>query len=210
MLPIQDSRVSLCDGKWVAACECGKVMLFRHKATALRMVNRGTCRYCRRDYRNVTTVAGVYQNADLRWCSTCSGCGAEQAYTRKDHAKQSQVGDWQCRKCVAKAKRFSTNTSIGDEKRLYNKFRKSASSRGISWEITFEMFVKCYSGKCALTGWELDMGYGTCTASFDRIDSTSGYTKNNIQWVHTMVNMCKNKYSQEKFISMCNAVSHCA
>jgi len=207
MLPIQDSRVSLRDGKWVAACECGKVVLFKRKDTALRMVNRGTCRYCKRDYRNATTVTGVYQNADLKWCSTCSGCGTEQAYTRKDHAKQSQVSDWQCRKCVAKAKRFSTNASIGNEKRLYNKFRKSANSRGISWEITFEMFVECYTGRCALTGWDLSMDHSKCTASFDRINSSKSYQPENVQWVHTMVNMCKNKYSQKDFIEMCKSVA---
>lgn len=207
MLPIQDSRVSLCDGKWVAACECGKVVLFKHKATALRMVNRGTCRYCKRDYRSATTVTGVYQNADLKWCSMCSGCGAEQAYTRKDHAKQSQVSDWQCKKCVSKARGYSKNSPVGGEKRLYNRFRKSANSRNIPWDISFNDFIECYNGKCALTGWELDMGYGTGTASFDRIDSASGYTKNNVQWVHVMVNMCKNKYTQDKFIEMCNAVA---
>jgi len=181
-------------------------VFFTTKAAALKMVNRGTCRYCKRDYREVISVTGVYQNAELKWCSTCSGCGVEQAYTRKDHAKQSQVSDWQCKKCVSKARGFSKNAPVGNEKRLYNKFRKSANSRGIPWDISFSDFVECYNGECALTGWELSMKYGNETASFDRIDSALGYTKDNVQWVHTMVNMCKNKYTQEDFISMCKAV----
>lgn len=51
------------------------------------------------------------------------------------------------------------------------------------------------------------MEYGNCTASFDRIDSSEGYTQGNVQWVHTMVNMCKNKYPQVDFIQMCKAVA---
>jgi len=51
------------------------------------------------------------------------------------------------------------------------------------------------------------MDYGTCTASFDRIDSSKSYEVGNIQWVHTMVNMAKNKYPQEKFIEMCCAIA---
>jgi len=51
------------------------------------------------------------------------------------------------------------------------------------------------------------MTYANCTASFDRIDSSTGYEKGNIQWVHVMVNMCKNKYSQDRFVEMCKAVA---
>lgn len=206
MLPIQDSRVCFSNGKWSAYCEnCESLCLFANKAGALNMLNRGSCRHCKKDYR--VTIDGVYKNSKDKWCSTCSVCGCEQAYTRYDHAKQSEISDWQCKACVAKAKGFSTNTPIGNEKRLYNKFKKSAGNRKIYWGITFKEFVGCYTGSCALTGWDLTMDYGNCTASFDRIDSKKPYELGNIQWVHTMVNMCKNKHSQEKFISMCKAVA---
>jgi len=33
------------------------------------------------------------------------------------------------------------------------------------------------------------------------------YTADNIQWIHTMVSMCKNKYEQEDFVSMCKSVA---
>lgn len=91
MLPIQDSRVNAHEGRWLAACQCGKVSLFAQKASALTMLTRGTCRYCKRDYRNVVGNTSVYKNKDNKWCSRCSSCGDEQAYTRKDHAKQSKA-----------------------------------------------------------------------------------------------------------------------
>lgn len=65
-----------------------------------------------------------------------------------------------------------------------------------------------YDGFCSLTGWEIDMSYNNDTASLDRKDSSKGYTKDNIQWVHSMVNMSKNKYDQNKFIDMCIAVAN--
>lgn len=111
-------------------------------------------------------------------------------------------------KCVAHSKRLSENMPVGDIKRLYNKFRKSANSRKISWEISIDTFESSYTGKCSLTGWDLSMSYSSCTASLDRIDSKKGYLVDNIQWVHTMVNMCKNKYDQKLFIDMCQAISN--
>jgi hypothetical protein len=107
---------------------------------------------------------------------------------------------------VAKAKGFSGNAPVGNERRLYNKYRKSANARGIPWNISFEQFCSTFTGYCALTGWGIDISYGG-KASFDRIDSNKPYESENIQWVHSMVNMCKNKYQIEDFIAMCNAVS---
>lgn len=207
MLPILDSRVERYETKWKAVCKCGKASLFSTKASALRMLKKENCRYCKVHYSNILSNVDIYKNSDGKWCSRCSCCGIEQAYTRKDHAKQSQLSDWQCKKCVAKSKGFSENLSIGNERRLYNRFRKLANTRGIEWDIDYKDFIGCYTGKCALSGWQLNMNYGECTASLDRIDSSKGYKVGNIQWVHIMVNMCKNKYPQDKFIEMCNAIS---
>ena len=206
MLPIQDSRVCFSNGKWSAYCEgCESLCLFSNKAGALNMLNRGSCRYCRKDYRVKTD--GVYKNYQDKWCSTCHLCGCEQAYTRYDHARQSTLANWRCKKCVAKEKGFSANATVGKEQRVYNRFRKSANSRRIEWDITFEEFISSYDGFCSLTGWGIDMSYSNDTASLDRKDSSKGYTKDNIQWVHSMVNMSKNKYDQNKFINMCIAIA---
>lgn len=208
MRPIQDSRVSCDEGAWKAVCACGSPRVFTTKAAALRMLSKGSCRDCTTDYRNVQgPQVGIWKNAQGKWCSKCSGCGAEQAYTRKDHAKQSHVSDWQCRACVGKARKFSENRHVGDKNRTFNKFRKSALSRGIPWELTEEQMFAPYSGQCALTGWAISLDYTSPTASLDRIDSSKGYTVDNIQWVHSVVNMSKNKYPQDLFIEMCKAVS---
>jgi hypothetical protein len=207
MLSIQDSRVLFKEGAYVGKCNCGKVLQFSTKASCIRMLDRGSCRNCKRDYRNVDDSVKIYTNKDNKWCSCCSGCGEEQSYTRKDHAKQSDLGDWQCKKCVGKAKGYSNNLYVGNEQRNYNKFRKSANNRKILWDLNLKEFLFSFNKKCSLTNWDISMDYNNNTASLDRIDSSKGYTKDNIQWVHTMVNMSKNKYDNNKFIEMCKLVA---
>lgn len=208
MRPIDYPGLRFSGASWVADCRCGSQLSFSTKGSAAKMLLRGSCRNCRRDYRTTRDAEfSIYRRADGRWCSRCSGCGNEQAYTRRDHAKQSSLSDWQCKTCVARSKGFSANRPVGDKVRHYNRFFKSAQKRGIKWDISLEQMYAVYTGRCALTGWELSISYKETTASLDRIDSTMGYVPGNIQWVHVMVNMCKNKYPEKDFVAMCQAVA---
>lgn len=209
MRVIEDSRVVYVNGKFFASCVCGQYAGFSTKNSALRMLLRGNCLKCKRDYRSVKyTALRIYQNKDKKWCSICSGCNKEQAYTRIDHAKQSEISDWQCRSCRAASRAFSANASVGDKQRVYNKFKNNAARRGLSWDITLEELFLKYTGKCALTGWDISLNYKQTTASVDRLDNSKGYTVENIQWVHVMVNMTRNKYPLSDFVRMCEAISN--
>jgi hypothetical protein len=209
MLPIQDSRVFTTNGKWAAACVCGKTSSYSSKNSCLRMLERGVCSYCKPDYRNVNDGEfEIYRRLDGKWCSTCPSCGIEQAYTRKDHAKQSSLNSWRCKKCNSNDKVFNANCPVGNEQRIFNKFKKSAKTRGITWDLSIDDMFKSFNGKCALTGWDISIEFKNENASLDRINSEKAYTSDNIQWVHSMVNMCKNKYNQEKFVEMCVCIAN--
>jgi hypothetical protein len=209
MKQIIDSRLNKINEKWVAECtNCNKQICYSFKDSALKMLNRGSCRNCKKDYRNVIGEIPVYKNLEGKWCKTCSGCGKEQAYTRKDHAKQSYLADSQCKNCVSQSKGFSNNRPVGDKLRLFNRFSKLAKSRNIEWNLSLEEMFSSYNEKCSLTGWDIDISYLNCNASLDRIDNDKGYSLDNIQWVHTMVNMCKNKYKEEDFIKMCEDIAN--
>lgn len=209
MISIIEPRITLQDGKFVATCKCNKVNIYTTKNCALKMLNNGVCRYCRKQHtaHYLGMPDGVFKTADGKWGSHCSGCNKEQLYTRPDHAKQSELNDWQCKQCIAKAKGYSKNMPVGDKKRVYNKFRKSAYSRGISWNLTELEMYSVYNGVCEMTGWDIDLSYNNSTASLDRIDSNVGYEITNIQWVHKLVNMMKNKYSKKEFVNVCKAVA---
>lgn len=60
------------------------------------------------------------------------------------------------------------------------------------------------NGKCAMTGW--DISISDRTASPDRIDSSKGYTKDNIQWVHKNVNIAKNMFDNDYFLTICHSI----
>lgn len=94
----------------------------------------------------------------------------------------------------------------------YESFRKSAITRGYSWEITPEYVDALYEQqgkKCALTGWSI--GWSNVnwvhTASIDRIDNAMGYTEDNVQLVHKKVNMMRGTLSIEDFVEVCSAVA---
>jgi hypothetical protein len=209
MKEILDNRITKIGDKWITEClNCKKQIAFSTKNKSIEMLTRGSCRNCKKDYRNIHNKdIPIYKNSNDKWCKTCSCCGKEQEYTRKDHAKQSYLGDNQCRDCVSKSKAFSNNRPVGDKMRLFNKFFKSSKSRNIKWNITLDQMFSIYTGKCSLTGWEINITHKNCTASLDRIDNSMGYSPDNIQWVHTMVNMCKNKYDEKKFIDLCKCIT---
>lgn len=90
-----------------------------------------------------------------------------------------------------------------------------AISRGIPYEITIEQAWKKFldqNKKCALSGVNLTLFYCrqngiNMTASLDRIDSSKGYTIDNIQWVHKDLNLLKKDYDNQKFINWCHLIS---
>lgn len=93
---------------------------------------------------------------------------------------------------------------------LWGSIERSASQRGLKFDISIQDVWDLYllqEGKCALSGLDLCLPQsdeeritGFTTASLDRIDSTKGYSKDNIQWVHKFINRMKSNYTEEEFL----------
>jgi hypothetical protein len=155
----------------------------------------------------------VYKREDGRWCKPCPSCKEEQDYLRKNYAIQSFNLGKTCKKC--------SNSKTDNCHRGYTGFvrtswfnQKIAQGALRGWEasITAEDINQLYlaqNKKCALSG--LDIGWAEVgqnhTASIDRIDSTKGYTLENIQLVHKDINMMKQQYDNDHFIKMCALVA---
>lgn len=147
-----------------------------------------------------------------RWLRICPSCFSTVSHLRRNYCVNSSLQKQPCKKCS----NISNNPSgmVGKVRvAWYNSFYKSALSRGYTWEITINNVDKLYkqqNGKCKLTGWDIewsDHGWNH-TASIDRIDSSLGYTLQNIQLVHKQVNMAKGTLAMDEFISMCKSVSN--
>lgn len=98
----------------------------------------------------------------------------------------------------------------------FNGIKARALKLEIPFNLTIEQAWQQFeqqNKKCALTN--IDISFSTQrqrmigipqTASLDRIDSTKGYTSDNIQWVHKDINLMKNHFSQDHFINLCQKV----
>jgi hypothetical protein len=87
--------------------------------------------------------------------------------------------------------------------------RRAPLDIDIDIEYLWELFQE-QNGKCKLSGFDIVLpksGKDISTASVDRIDSSKGYIKGNIQWVHQHINKMKNTFEQSYFIEMCKLVA---
>lgn len=99
---------------------------------------------------------------------------------------------------------------------FWKNIKGSAKSRKIKFSLTIEEAwdkLERQGFICALTGTPLKISKKykwnaeNNTASLDRIDSSKGYTVDNIQWLHKDVNRMKWNLSEDRFIEICNLVS---
>lgn len=111
--------------------------------------------------------------------------------------------------CVSIGKRKGTKYISST---YFKSIIQGAKNRNIEFSISIEYAEKILiqqNFKCILSGWDLVCGYvdlGDLTSSIDRIDSNKGYIEGNIQWVHKLINMSKQKLSNKDFIEMSKAV----
>jgi len=98
---------------------------------------------------------------------------------------------------------------------LWTSIQIGARERNLEFNITIEdawnLFIK-QNRKCVLSGEILTFRskseIADGTASLDRIDSSKGYTIDNIQWIHKDLNFAKQKLSQHEFINLCKKVAY--
>ena len=88
----------------------------------------------------------------------------------------------------------------------------SKGRKKIMFDITIEEVWELYlnqNRKCKLSGLPISFSNDKIrgTASLDRIDSSKGYEKGNIQWVHKDINKMKNSLDETYFINLCHKVS---
>lgn len=110
-------------------------------------------------------------------------------------------------KCV-KCRKFKYEEIFGVIPRSYwNTLINGAEHRNIEFLITAKEASDIFTGYCSLTGRKIDFlsiknGILEQTASLDRINSSKGYIKENIQWVHKDINKLKSDFNQDYFLKI--------
>ena len=139
----------------------------------------------------------------------CKNCG-------KEFDKLiSSMGKSKCQ-CTKKDKPAHNSKSLNLISSIYFESCKSnAKSRGREFSVSkqdlWDQWVK-QEEKCVLSGILLTLRRNyreknEMTASLDRIDSSRGYSKDNIQWIHKDINKMKSNYPEEYFIKICKLIT---
>jgi hypothetical protein len=107
--------------------------------------------------------------------------------------------------------------------RATTKKKKKKDDKFDDLNLTLEYLMELWEkqeGKCPYTGWKLknmkdtsrtsQLSKSPDRASLDRIDSSKGYVKGNVQFVSYMANCAKNEFTSAKLKHFCESmVKHC-
>lgn len=137
----------------------------------------------------------------------CSLCKEEQPTSCYNWNRVSNRYNSQCKDCCANEQRRRTSTFEGRIKACVGKAKHRKHICTLTYEEALHQW-EIQEGKCALSGAPLQSeGNSPYTASLDRIDSSKGYTADNIQWICWIVNKMKMDWSQDEFLSWVQAIA---
>ena len=173
-------------------------------------------------YLIVTKMAQTNKSGKLhewRAICKCNNCGKENLDIRPQALLRKQTTSCGCRRDQYGKITGGNNVNFtgyeGINGKYWGTIKRRAEKRGYSLDVEIESMWDLYvqqERKCKLSG--LPIGFAISnrkssetTASLDRIDSMKGYVEGNVQWVHKNINIMKNVYSQEYFISLCKLIT---
>ena len=171
-------------------------------------------------YNQLTILEEVKHKKRWMFKTQCD-CGKIEI-KRKDWVISGRTTS--CKSCASKrtAKRYPPPINFqgvgGLSKTHYSSIKHNALRRNISFDVSLEFLWRLFekqNGLCALTQLPItllpliknsNVNWDVISASVDRIDSTKGYTEDNVWWVHKEVNRLKNNYSVEELVSWCKLI----
>lgn len=147
-------------------------------------------------------------------CSVCNQIKNASQFVKKKNNSLFYV----CKACQKDRNRKYKDNQINQnsllfllKKRLYDA-RNRAERNNLFFNLDLEFMIDLWNkqnGKCALTGLQMTTdqhGRLNTNISIDRIDSSKGYTKDNVQFVCSAVNFMKAKMDINDFIFFCKEV----
>jgi hypothetical protein len=120
----------------------------------------------------------------------------ERKLKQKEKAKTDEYQTWK--------KRYDRRLTT-----RYRRYKQLASSRHLEFELIFEDFEEISTQACHYCGSLNEDEFGNLYSGIDRIDSTNGYTLNNVVPCCAMCNRMKNKRNVNSWIErMSQILSH--
>jgi hypothetical protein len=195
-------------------CKCGKIK--KQPTGSLKKLNQ--CKKC-----NAIAKYRKYKIGDKKYSLTIidyldnSNNSHTQIKVRCDCGNTNNISTYHfgkiktCRKCFL-SKHGSNHPSYKGTKHItktyFSQIKINAQYRNLNFNLNIndldKLLVK-QNFKCYLSGQSINVH--DKTASLDRIDSSKGYTKNNIAWIHKDIQRMKSDFDIIYFIDICNKIS---
>lgn len=196
-------------------CNISKELDKYHINKAGKDGRHNICKSCRSSKRK-----NLNYNQSKTGEKFCTSCKQKKSF--KDFAKDKGSTDGcqtYCKKCKNKFIKEYCNTLDGYIKKIFRDMKNIADRKDVEVNIDIKHIENLWQeqdGKCALSGEKMThISYKTNTiltnnynASIDLIDSTRGYTHDNIQLVSSIVNTVKCDMEMKQFIEMCRKVAN--
>jgi hypothetical protein len=208
---------------WVCKCECGNTKI----SPAYNLINglqiscgcslggRGL-KLAGKRYNHFTVlneVSKTCKKGHVRYWTCRCDCGKIKKINQNClvNGREKSCGCQQ----FQKGEHHPCWTGIGEISGTFVKtIEWCARTRSLEFLITkeyiWDLFLK-QNRKCAISGTPIRFSSGwqktDGTASLDRIDSSKGYTPDNIQWVHKCINKMKMELPQSEFVNWCKLIS---
>jgi hypothetical protein len=148
----------------------------------------------------------IRRNRHTFWNCRCT-CGVERQIDGNILRSGRSLGCFACGRKKLEASAFLA---------YFRQLQYGAIQRGHEFSVSMDYLIALLAEQnyvCALSGMPIEIAatqrlhkHGSSTASLDRMDSGIGYVVGNVQWVHKDINFIKQEYSQEYFVSLCQAV----
>ena len=159
---------------------------------------------------------------------TCRCCSSAFVYAKKEFNRQTKLGrssdEFYCSKTCARSWKNShrpeqekaefykkqSERLRGNQyakKGRFTHYLNKARHRRKDFDLDEEYLESIWTGKCALTDISIiaeSKRNSLISASLDRIDSTKGYIKGNVQFVAYGINLAKNSFSDNEVLAFIN------
>lgn len=159
------------------------------------------------------------KDSELYICSSCKQYKKSNNFPKNKHNKLRDGLSYVCKNCYStiynknRIEKATINKLDYTLKMRLNDSKQRAKKRNIYNDIIIEDLYELWNtqnGKCAISGIDLTVesynGRVNTNVSIDRIDSTKGYTKSNIQLVCSTINMMKGSLNIDELIFFCENI----
>lgn len=135
----------------------------------------------------------------------CKKCGNIKIFTT-NMIRKNRIPN--CEKCTP---HYHENTVI---RQFWRRVVNTASRCNRIFTVSLEFGLKLLQSQHGLCNMSSEpIGFSDSpkhksktTASLDRIDSSKGYTKDNVQWLHKDINRMKLEFTVERFVYLCRKI----